>query len=148
MRDLHENMVGRVMVSKGETTEAFPITTGVKQGCVLAPTLLDLFFASMLSTCDFSNCADGVYIRFRIKLFDLRKFNSKTNTIDQLVSELLYADDCALVSYSEAGLQDMANAFSAATKRFALTISIKKTEIVFQPTPNNPFQTDPTILID
>ena len=43
-RELHDNMMGRVIVEGGYTFP-FPITTGVKQGCVLAPTLFGLFFA-------------------------------------------------------------------------------------------------------
>ena len=47
VKQLHDDMVGSVSVH-GETTENFGITTGVKQGCVLAPTLFGLFFAVMI----------------------------------------------------------------------------------------------------
>ena len=34
---------------EGETSEAFPIRSGVKQGCVLEPTLFGIFFSLLLS---------------------------------------------------------------------------------------------------
>lgn len=79
LQQLHDNMVGRVLTDGG-TTEPFPISTGVKQGCVLAPTLFGLYFTAMFSTIDFSNCLEDIYIRFRQdgSVFDLRRLNSKT----------------------------------------------------------------------
>ena len=49
-----------------------------------------------------------------------------------LIRELLYADDCAIVAHSEHDLQQLADSLSIATKRSGLTISIKKTEVLFQ----------------
>ena len=33
----------------GEFSELFPVTNGVKQGCVLAPTLFSMLFSAMLT---------------------------------------------------------------------------------------------------
>ena len=44
----HENMKGTV-VYNGSTSEPFPVCSGVKQGCVLAPTLFGIFFSLLLS---------------------------------------------------------------------------------------------------
>ena len=147
-RELHDNMMGRVIVEGGYTIP-FPITTGVKQGCVLAPTLFGLFFAAMLSQANFSNCPDGVYIRFRRDgdIFDIKRLHDLAHTSEELITELLYADDCALVSHSEEGLQAMANALSTATKMFGLTISLKKTEVMFQPAPGTT-RSEPSIKIE
>ena len=38
VRQLHDGMMARVE-DNGETSEPFPVSNGVKQGCVLAPTL-------------------------------------------------------------------------------------------------------------
>ena len=48
----------------GATSEPFPVSSGVKQGCVLAPTLFGIFF-SMLLQYAFADCEDGVYVRTR-----------------------------------------------------------------------------------
>ena len=43
----HEDMQGTVRYD-GTTSKAFPIRSGVKQGCVLAPTLFGIFFSLLL----------------------------------------------------------------------------------------------------
>ena len=69
-------------------------------------------------------------------LFNIRCFTAKTKVTTQLVCDFLFADDCALVSRSRNELQRIVSFFSNACKDFGLTISKKKTEIVFQPPPN------------
>ena len=44
---LHTGMMANVSVG-GEVSESFSVTNGVKQGCVLAPTLLSIFLSAML----------------------------------------------------------------------------------------------------
>ena len=46
--------------------------------------------------------------------------------------ELLFADDCALLAHTEEALQHIVNRFSDAAKNFGLTISVKKTEVLYQ----------------
>ncbi|BHF63255.1 hypothetical protein SprV_0200624700 [Sparganum proliferum] len=47
VRQLPDDMMARVTDS-GAVSEAFAVTNGVKQGCVLAPTLFSLMFSAML----------------------------------------------------------------------------------------------------
>ena len=58
-------------------SDPFPVTNGVKQGCVLAPTLFSMMFSAML-TAAFQDSDNGIPIRCRIdgKLFNLRKLSS------------------------------------------------------------------------
>merc|ERR1712101_96495 len=74
----HDNMHSTVCFN-GATSEAFPILSGVKQGCVLAPTLFGIFFSIMLSYV-FKSSEDGVYIDTRSdgKLFNLQRLKVKT----------------------------------------------------------------------
>ena len=152
VKQLHDDMVGSVSVH-GETTEKFGITTGVKQGCVLAPTLFGLFFAVMIR--DVVNeidekHQDGILIRFRHdgRIFHLSDLKAKTKTRTEFINELLYADDCALLSHTAEGLQRSANIFAAACKRFGLTISIKKTEVMFQPAAAKASRVEPEIEVN
>lgn len=117
----------------GATSDAFPVSSGVKQGCVLAPTLFGIFF-SMLLHYAFADCSEGVYIRTRSdgKLFNIARLRAKTKTLKVLIRELLFADDAALASHSEAGLQRLVDKLSHACKEFGLTISLKKTNILAQ----------------
>lgn len=79
-----------------------------------------------------------LYIRTRSDrdLFNLRCMKAKNRTQEQLIQELLFADDSALVTHSLQAMQDLLTAFAEASKRFGLTINIKKTEVLFQDTHN------------
>ena len=59
----------------------------------------------------------------------------KKKPIEELITELLFADDCALLAHMEEALQHIVNRFSDAAKNFGLTISLKKTEVLYQPPP-------------
>ena len=56
-------------------------------------------------------------------------------TIEELVTELLFADDCAFLAHTEEALQHIVNCFSDAAKNYGLTISLKETEAFYQPPP-------------
>jgi len=124
----HKDMQSTVCFD-GATSDAFPVSSGIKQGCVLAPTLFGIFF-SMLLHYAFADCSEGVYIRTRPdgKLFNIARLHAKTKTL----LELLFADDAALLSHTEAGLQRLVDKLSHACKEVGLTISLKKTNILAQ----------------
>ena len=48
IRLLHDGMLARVQ-DDGNSSEPFLVSNGVKQGCVLAPTLFSLMFSAMLT---------------------------------------------------------------------------------------------------
>ena len=79
----------------------------------------------------------GVYLRYRLdgSLFDLRRLTAKTKTVEITVLEALFADDCAVMAHSESDLQIIVNKFAEASRLFCLTISLGKTEVLFQPAP-------------
>ena len=147
IRALHEGMMARV-TENGKVSEPFPVTNGVKQGCVLAPTLFSLLFSVMLSSA-LSKTDDGIMIRFRTdgNFFDLRRLQASTKIKEALIRDFLFADDCALAAHREDALQHLADALSKATKAFGLTISIKKTEVLCQSAPTTSMP-EPTITID
>ena len=55
----------------GEFSDPFPVTNGVKQGCVLASTLFSMMFSAMLTDA-FQDGDNGIPIRYR---FDGKQFN-------------------------------------------------------------------------
>jgi hypothetical protein len=125
----------------------FAISNGVKQGCVLAPTLFSLVFAALLSDA-FKGCDRGIYIRYRTNggLFNLRRLQAKTKVITALLQDLLFADDCALVAHTLHDTQQLVSCFAKAAENFGLTISLKKTEVVYQPRPGSQY-VKPTVLV-
>ena len=58
VKQFHDGMMTRVMEN-----EPFPVINGVKQGCVLAPSLFSVLSAAMLIDA-FKDCETGVWIRF------------------------------------------------------------------------------------
>ena len=147
IRQLHEGQRGQVK-QNGTLSDSFPISNGVKQGCVLAPSLFSIFFSMMLREAK-EEVLDGIYIRFRSdgSLFNLRQLLAHTKTVEQLITELLFADDCVLLAHTEAALQRLVNHFSDASKAFGLTISLKKTEVLYQPPPMENYS-PPHITVD
>ena len=125
---LHTGMMATVNV-RGEVSESFRVTNGVKQGCVLAPTLFSIFLSAMLDNA-FRDMGDGIYIQSRqsADLFNVAHFRAKTKTTRILMRELLFADDSALVAHSAEEMQKIVDAFSNASKKFGLKFNIKKTE--------------------
>ena len=132
---LHTRMMADVSVG-GEVSESFSVTNGIKQGCVLAPTLFSIFLSTMLDDA-FRDMGDGVYIQSRqsADLFNVPHFKAKTNTTWILMRELLYADDRALVANSVEEMQKIVDAFPDASKKFGLKINIGwySTEVLYQP---------------
>ena len=123
----------------GDTSKPFNVTSGVKQGCVLAPTLFGIFFSSLLSHA-FRHSYEGVYIHTRHdgKLYNLARLRAKTKITRILLREMLFADDAAFASHTKDGLQRLIDSFADACKEFSLTISIKKTEVMAQDATTSP----------
>ncbi|VDL97517.1 unnamed protein product [Schistocephalus solidus] len=64
VRQLHDGMMARV-TDNGTVSEAFAVTNGVKQGCVLAPTLFSLMFSAMLMDA-YRDERPGIRIAYRM----------------------------------------------------------------------------------
>ena len=96
----HEGMESQVMTG-GELSDTFPVTNGVKQGCILAPTLFALYLAAVLEVAKKDQPAEGVWRRTRQdgNPFNLRRLSAKTKVEEMRVQELLYADDSAFVAH-------------------------------------------------
>ena len=129
IRLFHDGLTSQVL-SNGNVTDAFVISNGVKQGCVLPPVLFNVFFPCMLSHA-VQDLEKGVYIRYCLdgSLFDLHRFTEKTKSLQTLLQEVLFADNCALVAHTEQDRQQMLDCFSEASKLS------EKTEVLHQPAP-------------
>ena len=128
----HEDTKGAVQYD-GLLSDHFPIRNGVKQGCVLAPTLFGTFFSLLLSFA-FRQSEDGIYLHTRTDggLFNLARLRSKTKVRRVFIREFLFADDAALVAHSEEGSQRQIDCFAGACKEFGLTVSLDMAKILSQ----------------
>ena len=141
IESFHSNMKGTVQFN-GSSSEPFDIRSGVKQGCVLAPTLFGIFFAALLKHA-FGTATEGVYLRTRSdgRLFNLTRLRAKTKVREAVIRDMLFADDAAVTTHTQHELQSLMDRFSQASKDFGLTISLKKTNVLGQDTAAAPIIT-------
>ncbi|BHF58986.1 hypothetical protein SprV_0100194100 [Sparganum proliferum] len=137
VRQLHDGMMARV-TDNGAVSEAFAVTNGVKQGCVLAPTLFSLMFSVMLMDA-YRDDRPRIRIAYRTDghLLNQRRMHFQSRVSTTTVHELLFADDCALNTTSEEEMQRSMDLFSATCENFSLVINTQKTVVMHQPPPNS-----------
>lgn len=104
------------------------MTSGVRQGCVLAPTLFNLFFDAVIRMAIGGHLEEGRGVRIAFNpdaklLGDRRKM-----TLETLVTDLEYADDIALLSNSWGDLEVMIKSLHQQCTAMGLTISCRKTK--------------------
>ena len=147
IRLFHVHMTGQVLSNSSESYP-FKISNGMKQGCILAPVLFNLFFSCVLNYA-VQGLDEGVYICYCFdgSIFNLCWLTAKSKTLTNLIQAALFGSDCTLMAQWPSDLQTMLKRFWDALKLFDLTISLKKTEFLFQPAPNGSAP-QPTITID
>ena len=146
VRQFHDGMLARVQTD-GKFSDPFPVTSGVKHDCVLAPTLFSMMSSAML-TAAFHDNDNGIHIRYRFdgKLFNLRRLQAKSKMQTEVLDEFLFAEDMAMGAPTEEKMQKGIDQVSDSCDSYDLTISIKKTEVVCQPAPGKPYK-EPTITV-
>ena len=77
------------------------MTSGTKQSFVMAELLFRIIFSAILHDA-LRNCNSGAMIRFRSNggILNLQRLKARTKVSLLLLRELLFADDCASVSYT------------------------------------------------
>nr|VZI42635.1 unnamed protein product [Spirometra erinaceieuropaei] len=139
---LLDGMMARIKDSE-TLSDAFTMTDGVKQGCILAPTLLSLTFLGMLMDA-YRDERPGIRIAYRTdgQLLNHWRMHFQSRVPTTTVHELLFADDCALnataVRDIQRGMDLFAAAAAAATAAcdyLGLLINTEKTVVMHQPSP-------------
>ena len=97
----------------------------------------------------FQEANPGMNIRYRIdrRLFNLRRLQAKTKVHVDKLRDFLFADDSTLNAVSAKDMQHSMDLFSNACSNFRHTISMKKTEVMYQPARKNPYQ-EPTVTVN
>ncbi|XP_076043634.1 uncharacterized protein LOC143026750 [Oratosquilla oratoria] len=150
-QSLHDG-TNAVVVAGGRRSDPFEVSTGVKQGCVLAPILFNLFAAVVTQVFYANNDATGlgITINYRLdgNLFNNARMRAKTRTSTISVIELQYADDAAFVSHTQQGLKSTLDGIVDSYTRVGLVVNTNKTEVLYQRTGHNAPVDDPNIEID
>lgn len=129
---LHDGANARV-ISAGAKSDPFTVESGVRQGCVIAPIIFNLFLAGVQRTFTHQLPPDaGVPIKYRLdgNMFNLRRLQAKTKVTKEAIIDLQYADDAAYVSCSPDTMQHTLNLIAGTYNRAGLIINTTKTEVL------------------
>ena len=130
LRALHTGTKATV-VTGSEKSEPFAVTVGVKQGCVLAPALFNVYLVAVsILAAESERRAQigGVSLRYR---FDGGLFNLPRTRVSNIkIRDLQYADDAAIACSDGEELQSELNAQNVAYDRMGLRINARKTEVM------------------
>lgn len=98
----------------GVLTDKFKISKGVKQGCIISPTLFAVFINDLAT--------------------DLRALNTGIDIDGVIINMFMYADDRVLLSETETGMQKMFDVVASWCEKWRLLINIEKTCVLhFRP---------------
>ena len=107
VREFHNDMNARVTMG-GRESDPFAVGSGVRQGCVMAPVLFNMYLVCVTTLLRRTvQERSGITIDFRLdgSLFNIRRFQARTKISVEHILDLQYADDCALVANSPVALQ-------------------------------------------
>ena len=133
----HDGMTARV-VDDCERTEAFPVTNGVKQGCVMPRHCSAQFFrqcSQIPSETVSPSSTSGTGL------------TESCSTSGVKLRDFLFDDGCTLNAGDEQEMQLQIDRFSSACDNFGLKISNKKTEVMVQLAPGNQYH-EPQIQVN
>ena len=114
IKELYDGQQSAVKLECG-TTEWFPVEKGVRQGGVLSPYLFSLYTEDIMRQ---------VQDDRRKQMFDAIKVNGEE------VYELRYADDTALISDSNVGIEHLIHTVKDYSEKKGLKLNVKKTKII------------------
>ncbi len=124
-------MVARVTIG-GQESEPFRLCAGVRQGCVLAPVLFNIYLLCVTKLLhDKLESSGGITVDFRLdgNLFNIQ---ASTNVSVMKVLELQYGDYFVLLAHTPANLQSILVAAVKTYSRVGLSVNTAKTEVICQ----------------
>ena len=139
IRQFHDGMQACVQLDDGECSDKFDVGQGLRQGCVLAPLLFNMFFTAVLRVAEKRFLAAAItdnMMQLQRKEEGEKKGTSCTGKVDgrrgkegdevRRLWGTLYADDAGIVSRSSEGLERMMTVIVTACSSFGLTVSEAK----------------------
>ena len=130
VQSLHSGAMARVL-GEGLRSDPFAVGSGVRQGCVIAPVIFNLFLAAVMAAARRDiHPDDGMKLAYRLdgSLFNLRRLRAPTKVTRDSIIELQYTDDAAIVGCGAEAVQRNVSAIGKAYSRSGLTVNIDKTE--------------------
>ena len=114
IRSLYEGEQSAMQLECG-TTEWFPVTKGVRQGCILSPHLFSIYTEGIMREVE----------------HDHRKEEYDEPSLQGLpIRDLRYADDTALLATTSKGLETLIKSVKDHSEQKGLLLNLKKTKIM------------------
>jgi len=127
LRGLHSDTTCVVRAFDG-TSEPFQIHTGFKQGCVLAPTLFNIFIDTIArQILRIIEGHSGIKLIYKI---DGQLRISKNPDLSMIIWILMYADDIALFSDNAESLEVAAQEVHQKMKQWGMPLGVKKCKVL------------------
>jgi hypothetical protein len=153
VRKFHDGMTAQIC-GGGRLSEHVPMEVGLRQGCIMAPLLFNVYLAAIVIHVVKDLKADGGDVGIPINTFmdidpladdvvqkrnnALKKMKKKmgdgenTNAITNMVWIMLFADDAGNVSHDVKDLERMVQSFFRNAAKFGQIGSVPKTEFTHQ----------------
>ena len=141
IRQFHDDMSACVRPDDGVCSDWFGMEQGLRQGCMLAPLLFNIFFAAVLNVVLQRFSEEPAILAELVHMEEPSTSigpKPAMNYVCRAVWGMLYADDVCIVSRSPQGLAKMMEGIVDACRAFALTVSTKKTKTMCIPPPRTP----------
>ena len=100
-----------------DMSESFDVTVGLRQGCVMSPWLFNVYMDGVVREVKMRTLGRGLEMRTR-------------NGQEWEVSQLLFADDTALVAATEEELQRLVEEFGVVCERRKLKVNVGKSKVM------------------
>ena len=141
MRALHEDSTAAVR-AYGKLSDKFSVTSGARQGCVLAPTLFNFYFDVAICMALEEHCQQGSVIRVAYLLDADLVRNRRIPKLKTLVPDLEYTTTWPF--WPTTGLTSLPCwTLSTCCKKLGLTISCTKTKSFAVLPPDDPTTESP-----
>ena len=143
LRSLHDSMSAEVTVN-GQVAPEFEVCNGLRQGCVIVPTLFNLYFALVMEQWR-SKCKEfGVDVMYKCggKLVGKRT----RRPLRVKVTELMFVDDAAAIGSDGVSMECAAAELERVIKDWGLTLSVVKTKLLVAGIPGIEDELKPLVL--
>ena len=136
IRQFHDSMRACVRLDDRVCSRWFAVEQGLRQGCVLAPLLFNIFFAAVINVASTRFRADKgimdglVHLRKKRGAGGRGKATVGESVLATPLWGMLYADDAGVVSQLPEQLRKMMRVIVVVCAAFGLTVSEAKTEIM------------------
>ena len=139
LQQLYEGKQAQVF-AEGVLSDPFELTTGLGQGCCLAPLLFNVFLSAIMEGWE-QLAPDKLQFHYRLdgilrRHMDERSLNKYATWESLLMHDLGYADDAAILTDTYEKLVVLALDLQRHYSNWGLTMSVYKTELLLTEGPN------------